>query len=330
MRWFRMYSEILDDSKLTEEFMPVDTFKTLIFLMAYASELNFCGIIPKENNPAWRIRITQKKLENHLLILENLGIITLKNGTISFKNWCKRQFESDNSTDRVKRFRNGQRNVSETPDETPPETETESETDTDTEKFKNIGRSLSIPERFEEFWKQYPRKEKKKNAAEAWSRLKLTDEDFSLVMASLSRQKMSDQWTRDGGKFIPHPTTWLNGRRWEDEGIQGDYAASAPGAPATKFEKNMAVLDKALKNAQEEKGNGGSGHGDKGLKSLGHDLSGTERERGVRGNLPGASGGPAGRGAHKSGEGMPAAVPVLSDDSGDQGTGGADSSGVEP
>jgi hypothetical protein len=29
--------------------------------------------------------------------------------------------------------------------------------------------------------------------------------------------KNSQQWTKDGGQFIPMPATWLNGRRWEDE-----------------------------------------------------------------------------------------------------------------
>ena len=40
---------------------------------------------------------------------------------------------------------------------------------------------------------------------------------FSDVLAALERQKCSDRWQRDGGQYIPDPTTWLNGRRWEDE-----------------------------------------------------------------------------------------------------------------
>ncbi|MNY63023.1 hypothetical protein D3C86_1999290 [compost metagenome] len=28
---------------------------------------------------------------------------------------------------------------------------------------------------------------------------------------------MSHDWLKDGGKYVPMPTTWLNGRRWEDE-----------------------------------------------------------------------------------------------------------------
>jgi hypothetical protein len=27
----------------------------------------------------------------------------------------------------------------------------------------------------------------------------------------------SAEWTKDGGQFIPHPATWLNQKRWEDE-----------------------------------------------------------------------------------------------------------------
>jgi hypothetical protein len=177
---------------------------------------------------------------------------------------------------------------------------------------------MSWEEQFEAFWKQYPRKEKKKNASDAWAKLNLSDDQFGLVMAALARQKMSEQWSKDGGKYIPHPTTWIHGRRWEDEGIQGDYASTPPSITATKFDKNMAVLDKALKKAQEEKGNGGQGHGDKGLKSFGYGISGAERERGVRGNLPGAVGRPSERSADKNDSGVPFEVPVLSDDSGDQ------------
>ncbi len=30
-------------------------------------------------------------------------------------------------------------------------------------------------------------------------------------------QKQSEQWTKDNGRFIPNPATWLNQGRWEDE-----------------------------------------------------------------------------------------------------------------
>lgn len=36
-------------------------------------------------------------------------------------------------------------------------------------------------------------------------------------MQSLEVQVNSKQWTKDNGQFIPHPSTWLNQSRWEDE-----------------------------------------------------------------------------------------------------------------
>jgi hypothetical protein len=39
------------------------------------------------------------------------------------------------------------------------------------------------------------------------------------MLSAIARSKRTEQWQKDGGKFIPMPTTWLNQRRWEDEGI---------------------------------------------------------------------------------------------------------------
>lgn len=70
---------------------------------------------------------------------------------------------------------------------------------------------------FEAFWKAYPRKEKKQDAKKAFMKLKPSEDLFKAIMAGLENHKKSKQWTRDGGQYIPHPTSWLNGKRWEDE-----------------------------------------------------------------------------------------------------------------
>lgn len=82
---------------------------------------------------------------------------------------------------------------------------TPSDTDTDT-------RST-----FVKFWNSYPRKVAKQDAMKAWLKLKFGNGDFERVMAALEVAKKSEQWRRDSGKFIPHASTWLNGRRFEDE-----------------------------------------------------------------------------------------------------------------
>lgn len=70
---------------------------------------------------------------------------------------------------------------------------------------------------FDRFWNLYPNKKNKSNARKAWAKLKVTDHLFDQIVAGLARYCASPDWTKDGGQFIPHPTTWLNGKRWEDE-----------------------------------------------------------------------------------------------------------------
>lgn len=72
-------------------------------------------------------------------------------------------------------------------------------------------------EGFDRFWKAYPRKIAKPTAERSWKALHLTETDVDKVLAGLDEWKGSEQWERDGGRFIPHPATFLNQRRWEDE-----------------------------------------------------------------------------------------------------------------
>lgn len=72
-------------------------------------------------------------------------------------------------------------------------------------------------EKFIAFWKAYPVKKAKAYAEKIWIRMKMDDELFDIIMAALEEHKLSEQWVKDGGRFIPHASTWLNQRRWEDE-----------------------------------------------------------------------------------------------------------------
>jgi len=78
---------------------------------------------------------------------------------------------------------------------------------------------LTYTSKFLEFWQEYPNKTGKGKAFESWR--KCFCESISVdVIASVQRQKQCQQWTKDNGQYIPNPATWLNQRRWEDEGLQ--------------------------------------------------------------------------------------------------------------
>ena len=91
---------------------------------------------------------------------------------------------------------------------------------------------------FTEFWEAYPRKEAKKNALAAWRKLKIAPPLMADIMYGLRKWTTSDQWTRDGGRYIPLPATWLNGRRWEDE-----ITAPAPAKPTPAPVKRNSAGD---------------------------------------------------------------------------------------
>ena len=108
-----------------------------------------------------------------------------------------------------------------------PDTETDTETDTDTDNIinniiphnppKGETRTSLQERRFADFWQEYPKKVGKKAALTAWKRLKLTDELFEKIMQTVEASKNSEQWIRDGGRYIPNPATWINQGRWDDE-----------------------------------------------------------------------------------------------------------------
>lgn len=70
---------------------------------------------------------------------------------------------------------------------------------------------------FDRFWSLYPRKVGKANAQKAWAKLKVDSTLFDRMAAALAAWSVSPDWTKDNGQFVPHPATWLNGKRWEDE-----------------------------------------------------------------------------------------------------------------
>lgn len=79
---------------------------------------------------------------------------------------------------------------------------------------------------FAEFWSLYPRKEAKANALKAWNKLAPDDLLRTQIVKAIQLQRESQQWQEGGGKYIPYPATWLNGRRWEDEPNQPNNTPS--------------------------------------------------------------------------------------------------------
>lgn len=82
-----------------------------------------------------------------------------------------------------------------------------------------------LRERFDAFWEAYPRKVGKDAAWRSWQKRRPDEGLATAMLAALEWQRESENWRKEQGQFIPHPATWLNQGRWQDEPAPSRTAA---------------------------------------------------------------------------------------------------------
>lgn len=137
-----------------------------------------------------------------------------------------------------------------------PDTDNDTDKDNDNDKETDTGngtrtasdakaikaeRAAKADTRFSVFWSAYPKKVGKASSEKAWRKLSPNDNLFQKIMSALEVQKHSTQWTKDGGRYIPNPLTWLNGERWNDE-----PQSISPAPQATGKVNTMGVLARMI------------------------------------------------------------------------------------
>lgn len=130
-RWFRLYAEVLNDPKVQK--LAADDFRSWVNLLCLACENE--GKIPDVADVSFALRMPEHGVLTLLERLSSGGLIDRMSGGPDGWHyaphcWAKRQYKSDTSTERVKRFRERSATVSVTPPET--------DTDTDTEITTNV------------------------------------------------------------------------------------------------------------------------------------------------------------------------------------------------
>lgn len=68
---------------------------------------------------------------------------------------------------------------------------------------------------FESFWEIYPKHQDKKKAKQKFLKLCTDKKKYQEIMQGL--RNVLPVWAKKDNKYIPMPTTWLNGERWNDE-----------------------------------------------------------------------------------------------------------------
>jgi hypothetical protein len=122
-RWFRFYDGALDDPKVQR--LEPKLFKTWVNLLCVASRHE--GRLPPLVDLAFALRMSEADASKALSALSDVGLVDETEEAFEPHNWSGRQHKSDDSNERVKRYRDKRRNADVTVAVTPPETDTEVE-----------------------------------------------------------------------------------------------------------------------------------------------------------------------------------------------------------
>lgn len=238
MEWFKFYHNKWLTDRAINNLCPQDRlcFITLLCVTSQSDErdgsiTNYC-----EHEI---IKLTQldvnvyddDKSDYHLAIgfterLLKAGLIEkIDETTIRLKNFKKRQETLLSPAERSKKYREKQRKVTNVTDESDERTarvekirEDKSREDKNKpcaeEGSEAVDEVATVNEDFETFWKAYPKKKGKGLAEKSWNK---QNPDLKVVLEAIAKEKLTKQWQKDKGQFIPFPATWLNQKRWQDE-----------------------------------------------------------------------------------------------------------------
>lgn len=66
---------------------------------------------------------------------------------------------------------------------------------------------------FQTFYTAYPKKKAPADAEKAFAKVTVPVE---VLLRAIAEQRKSEEWLKEGGRYIPYPATWLNDRQWEN------------------------------------------------------------------------------------------------------------------
>jgi hypothetical protein len=206
MRWLRLYDDTINDPKILK--LPEAMRWHWIAMLCVASKNE--GALPNLDDIAIQLRVTPAKATEILSALVKATLLDKTETGFAPHNWNGRQYKSDVSTERVKRFRNGKRNVS----VTPPETEAETDTEVGKKETREIALADDWPSDYrEQFWGLFPNKVGKPKALAKLDGCRKRGIVFAEIIAGLDRYIH----TKPPDRAWLNPETFLNQERWADQ-----------------------------------------------------------------------------------------------------------------
>lgn len=181
--WIKLHKKLLDNYDF--QCLPVASRALAPMLWLLASEHASGEIDAEPQKIAFRLRLTLQEVEDALAPL------------------IERKFFSPLGKVASKKLAPCTKKLAKLEPVARPETETETETDIS----------------FSAFWSAYPRKVAKPEAIKAFRRLNPSEAVLRSMLAAIAEQGLAERVEKGEGRFVCHPATWINERRWEDEEV---------------------------------------------------------------------------------------------------------------
>ena len=210
---------IIPKKVMKDEDLTIDAKAIYAFMASFAGAGNTS--FPSVKFITDKLGISRQRFNKHRKLLEDKGYITIKKERKSDGSWENNVYTLETlprlqnpTLDNLTLDNPTSGNVT-TNNNTINNNTINNNTDNIDHQPSDDGQSTS--ERFENIWKDYPRKEGKKKAFASYKRALnngVTDEE---IMEGLEKYNQYIKKEKTDRKYIAHGSTWFNENRWQDE-----------------------------------------------------------------------------------------------------------------
>lgn len=233
MKWFKFYGQDWMTDIKVMSMRPEDRL-CFIILLSLASAADENGVV-RNCDEETLIRLTHlpddpthdfnptERARGCLERYKALRCVTIdRNGDVTVLNFSRRQETNLDGAERQKKYRERLKTKakSRNKSDAPLRNDSNARLDKNRIEENRVDTPNVSDDFFNSFWSRYPRKTAKGEALKAWSKISVTPMIMDEISDSLEAHIKSSQWTRDNGDYVPHASTWLNQKRWQDEVIE--------------------------------------------------------------------------------------------------------------
>ncbi len=227
--WIRLYTEVPADPKVQR--LTDKMFRFWVNCLCLAGKYD--GNLPSDEDISWILRVDLPTVKERLAALVDAELLDInEDNRFVPHGWAHRQYESDLSTDRVKRFRKRSMKRDETVSETAPEQSRTEQIQNRTDTEQSATSNLSA--RYTQFiadWTKPTEDGRRFTCADVdlgcqvWMSLidkgTITESNVGEIFAGLERHRQSKKWNEGFVLSVPAFLGWAkNGTpaapRWND------------------------------------------------------------------------------------------------------------------